>query len=123
MDILHQETFESIENIEFDAQMSVSAGLNSLVRNIREDPRFIILRNTVDSGYILNRMEYLAEQPIDMEYQNHNDIAFTSYLLALKDQGNPEEIIGGNIVRRVPNLWYAAKIAHSMLDFVKIVED
>ncbi len=120
----YRDEFAQIEGVHFISEASLASGYNLFKRIVKEDQGFIALRNTVDKEAILERLLDLATRPIDMQYQHPNDIPMAAYLLALQDQDSGGVAIdAANEVRKSPNLWYAAKVAWELLEFVPIAED
>lgn len=114
------EIFEAMEGVEFASRVNVASGLKTFQRAVYRDhaTRSLVERSRDEaaSWLILFRVLRLCRQTIDPRYEHPNDVAIGSYILVLAG-GNSSALprIAAEAARTAPNLWWARKIADSVL--------
>ena len=75
----------TVESIEFDAQMSVFSGFRSFLKALTEDKTVKELQHSIVKSHdeeiiILNRLTALLEELADPQYAHPKDVAIAAYL-------------------------------------------
>ena len=112
--------FETIESHSTAGQINLASHFAQAVRLVQEHTAFGHLLNEITERSkgekVLRRVLELAENGVDVRYENPYDVALMMYALALLQQQPPIASIASAALLRVPRLWWALKVATMILE-------
>ena len=117
------ELFKAVESARYSAYCNVAGSLGILISALDNTPEMSALTDAVkampsDAVKVLNRLKLLADMSPDPAYENPNDIAMASYVLALSrisDALHPLGPLAGSIALMARQTWWARAMANHVM--------
>jgi len=112
------ELFQQIEGQEIAARLGVTSGFTQFVAALGCEPAVrsvsaLIQNHPEDAALVFKRLTRLAEERIDLRYEHPSDTALSAYLMILRLADEELYKTAVDIVRGLPNIWWAAKLAEA----------
>ena len=110
------ELFDKVESPHFSARVNLASDTKMFVRLANEQSEFLQLREEMKDESsrkrVVDRALYLTQLPFDVKYENPNDAAVATYILALSmsDEVLAIEIVKG-VVSNNNGWWWAWKLS------------
>jgi len=109
----------TVESIEFDAQMSVFSGFRSFLKTLGEDKTVKELQHRAAQSHdedtvILNRLTALLEKVADPQYAHPMDVTIAAYLYALSSSKEFSGLASEKVLQ-IANLMWAKQLAETIL--------
>ncbi len=119
MDTSLHDLMDTVESIEFDAQMSVFSGFNSFLRALNENSTITQIKQLLANSrpkyakIVLRVIDLLAEST-DPQFAHPNDVAIASYLYVLSSS-KEFSVLAAEKVLLVSNFMWAKRLAETIL--------
>ncbi len=113
--------FNTIESSEFDANINILSGFNTMLRAMENDD---VLKQLVvelsessdNKRRIFQRLLELLPQNPNPEYAHPRDVALAAYLYVLHQVDRHLAHQAAERIRQIPGLWWARRLAQHILE-------
>lgn len=113
------EVFAAIESQDFASRVQVESGLNRILRRIsRTQPAALLAsasKGVPLAQGVLRRAMQLADQAVDIRYENPYDVALTTYLWVLNSTHPRLACVAAEPIAPLLNCWWASKYARNLI--------
>jgi hypothetical protein len=116
-----QEALEQIQSVEFDVNLNVVSGTNAFFRAVAKEPAVLeAYRQMLASGELredaLGRIYDLANQEVDLRFENPNDTPLAVLLWLTYFGAGDFAPMAAALVDGAPQCWYARRLARRILN-------
>ena len=114
------EIMNAIEQHRFSSELNLAAGTKAFRRGLRSHILFQQLAEAAKDprarSVVAKRIEQLADEPVDLQYENRYDAALSAYLTVLADTAEPEVIAkAASASAKAANTWWAGDISRELI--------
>jgi hypothetical protein len=112
--------FDIIESSEFDANINILSGFNTMLRAMENDETIKKLvdklhNSPAENRLVFQRLQELLPQNPHPEYAHPYDVALAGYLYALNQVDTNIGNQAANQVLSTPKLWWSRRLARHIL--------